>query len=175
MLPLAYFATRSVEDYWFDYIKRRYRMWVYIAFVPILILSHVIWLFLPVMPAIMGWNGVSQGFLDKDYAGAMLWLDEHATGQDVILTSPEVSLWIPVWTGSHTVYGHPTETLDASTRLSEVLMWYAAEDSTDEICNSLIETFGIDYIILGSKEQKSACFENLTPIGAYDSVTIYIP
>lgn len=172
MLPLAYFATRSVEDFWFNYVKRRYRIWVYVIFIPLIILSHIFWLFLPVMPAIRGW-GLSEGLLEKDYAGALIWLDSHAKQEDVILASPTVSLWIPPWTDSHTVYGHFAETLNAATRLEEVQAWYQAKTSSDEICDSLIKRFSVDYVLLGPRENASACFDNLTAIAFSDTVTIY--
>jgi hypothetical protein len=180
MLPLAYFATRSIEDFWFTYIKRRFRARVYILVIPAIVLSHVMWLFLPIFPLISGWHGMSKTLLEQDYSSALLELNQRATPNDVILASPELSIWIPSWTGAHTVYGHPAETLDADARLADVRHWYQASDSSDEICLALLEDYHVDYVLVGQLERRLAgadglaCVQNLTALTASDTITIYI-
>lgn len=176
LFPIAYFATRSIEDFWFDYIRRRHRIRVTVIFVPILVLSHLLWIFAPVVPIVLGWQGYGNMLLERSYSGSLLYLDQEASPEDVILASPDVSLWIPAWTGSRVVYGHDIETLNPQARRAEVNAWYAEDSSEATICINLLAQHDVSYVIWGSREERigsGACVSNLTPIRATETVTIY--
>ncbi|MEO8397033.1 MAG: hypothetical protein ABI700_28820, partial [Chloroflexota bacterium] len=88
MIPVAYFATRSIEDVWLPRIGRRWRPAVGSVFIPLIAISQVLMLFLPVLPAITGYPQAAVGiFLESDYAQAYNWLDTRTSETDVVLAS----------------------------------------------------------------------------------------
>jgi hypothetical protein len=176
MLPVAYFATRGVVDFWFEHIKRRYRSLVYIAVAPLLLLSHIFWLYLPVFPIVQGWTTVDGSVLEQDYVGTFKYLDEEIEIRPgtVILASPEVSTWIPVWTDGRPVYGHYAETADAAVKWRAVDDWYNA---SGDYCEALLRTYNVRYVILGSRERRlgaGSCVQQLTLVAASDNVNVYL-
>jgi hypothetical protein len=173
MLPVAYFATRGVVDFWFERIKRRYRGWVYVIMTPLLLLSHIFWLYLPVFPIIQGWNNVDGNVLEQDYVDAFNYLDSEIRRGTVILASPDVSTWIPVWTDGRPVYGHYAETADAEVKLQAVNEWYRA---SGEACAAVLTTYNVRYVILGPREREigaGSCVQGLTLAAASDNVNVY--
>jgi len=181
LIPVAYFATRSVEDFWFNFIRRIHRPKVYVAIFPLIVLSHLLWAFLPIYPLIFGWDDPGPGSLERDYGFALAWMDqnERIDNESIILAAPDVSLWIPAWTGSHVVYGHPAETFNATETENAVREWYQQTDPAAEICQALIEEYRIDYVVFGERERNigaGACIQNLTQVNphpATDSLRIY--
>lgn len=181
LLPIAYFATRSVEDFWFKHIRRIHRPKVYVAIFPLMVLSHLLWVFLPIYPLLFGWDDPGPGSLEKEYGFALAWMDasENILTESVILASPDVSLWIPAWTGSYVVYGHPAESYDATEMENQVRQWYQQDDPESAICQSLIDEYQIAYVIYGIREQNigtGRCVENLTPVNPHpttESLRIY--
>ncbi|MCA9913106.1 MAG: hypothetical protein KC496_07145, partial [Anaerolineae bacterium] len=173
MLPITYFATRSMEDFWLKYVRRRRRNLIYILGLPILGLSQIVWLFAPLIPI---YNGSTTGVtLEPDYVVAFEILNERTTANDVILASPSVSLWIPTWVGTHVVYGHYAETPDATEMRDEVLNWYRISDQLEE-CSELLEKYGIQYVIIGEHERNlgdAACAETLQEVAEIGDVSIY--
>ena len=100
MIPVAYFATRAIEDVWLPRISRRWRPTLFSVFFPLIAISQILMLFLPVLPAITGYPQAAVGiFLERDYAAAYSWLETRTMQTDVILASPLASAWIPGWVG----------------------------------------------------------------------------
>ena len=122
----------------------------------------------------MGNLTVTSGpFLERDYAGAFQWLKDQGSTDEVILAAPDVSAWIPGWTGDRVVYGHPFETLNAPTKEKQVDDWYKGVD-----CGQVIQQYDVRYIIVGPQEQAlgtTTCTDGLHPVFTYNSVTIYAP
>jgi hypothetical protein len=176
MIPIAYFATRAVEDVWLPRISRRWRSYVFALVFPLLAISQVLMLFLPVLPAIVGQPMAAQGvFLERDYAVVYGWLDERTRSEAVILASPIASAWIPGWAGTRVVYGHPYETLDAETKRQQVLDWYTDADGTD--CAALLGEYNVRYVLYGPQEQRlgqTACLSGLQEIAQFGDVMVYI-
>lgn len=171
MLPLAYFATRSVEDFWFNFIKRRFRAALYVAIVPILILSHVFWIYVPVFPLLNKWQNINT-MLPLESSQALLWMDARLVNDSVILAPPNISLWIPSWVGGRVVYGHYAETYQAEEKLAAVTAWYSPDNAD---CESLINTYAVDYIVLGPEETalNLPCLANFERIYQRQQVEIY--
>lgn len=174
MLPVAYFATRAMEDFWLKYLRRRRRNLIYIVGLPILGLSHFVWLFAPLIPIYNDWSiGVT---LEPDYVAAFQLLDELTDEDDVILASPLVSLWVPTWVGTRVVYGHYAETPNAADKRDEVVNWYgiAADQLVD--CSELLEKYNIRYVIIGDYERElgdAACAETLQVVANSGDVLVY--
>ncbi len=174
MIPIAYFATRAVEDVWLPRISRRWRSYLFAIFIPLISISQVLMLFLPVLPAITGYPQLAVGiFLERDYALVYNnWLSNHTTTTDVVLASPLASIWIPGWAGARVVYGHPFETLDAEAKQQAVSAWYASTDN----CSALLDQFNVRYVIYGPEEAKLGagdCVNTLQLVQQVGSVRIY--
>jgi hypothetical protein len=178
IVPIAYFATRAIEDVWLARLTRRWRPIAIGIFVPLISVSQVLMLFLPVLPAIMGNADRAVGiFLERDYAAVYQWLEPRSRSDDVILASPLASAWVPGWVGMRVVYGHPYETLDATEKQQQVLDWYNGTD-TGAACSALLNEYNVRYILYGPEEQKlgqTACLASLRLIAQSGSVVVYAP
>jgi hypothetical protein len=103
----------------------------------------------------------------------------------VVLASPAVSLWLPAWVNARVVYGHPYETLQASTKRQAVLEWYRAQPGFD--CTALLNgqyafedrRYHVSYVVYGPREQAlgatETCLSGLRLAATFGSVTVYIP
>ncbi len=175
MIPIAYFATRSLEDFWFQRVSRRYRIYLAVAALPLMSISLILSLFLPVLPAVTGNPDRSVGiFLERDYTVAFRWLELSGTPNDVVLASPVVSTWIPAWAGERVVYGHPFETLDAAAKKDAVLAWYGATSA--DACGDLLTRYKVHFVLVGPEEMKlgpAVCAEPLRVVATIGQVTIY--
>jgi hypothetical protein len=175
MIPIAYFAARALEEVWLPMLSRRVRRIGLVVLFPVIALSQVLMLFLPIIPALAGQPQRSVGvFLERDYAAAFLWLDPRIDETTILLAAPVVSAWVPGWTGGRVIYGHPYETLEAETKQAEVRAWYAAESD----CDALIERYNVRYVLYGAQEAvlgAGACRNTLRLIATFGNVEIYAP
>lgn len=176
MLPIAYFATRALRDVWLPLIPRRVQR-LLVSGVVLIAMSPLFLLFIPALPAMVG-NPDAPGalFLDSDYAEVYRWIDTRTDENDVVLASPDGSIWLPGWAGARVVYGHAYETIGAAEKEALVRGWYAETDPT--ACSGLIEQFNIRYILFGPEEAalgQSVCFEGLRELTHIGDVTIYVP
>ncbi|HEC23247.1 MAG TPA: hypothetical protein ENI95_10060 [Chloroflexi bacterium] len=88
-------------------------------------------------------------YISQDEYDALTWLEENADPGTLVLASPDLSLFIPVY-GHRVVYGHPFETLHAEERQQAVLAFYAGED-----CR-VVDEEGVEYIVIGPRERNLA-------------------
>jgi hypothetical protein len=51
-------------------------------------------------------------YLPDSYVEALAWLDEHAGGGDVVLTTPAIAAFVPGRTGTAVFWGHWAQTID---------------------------------------------------------------
>ncbi len=183
MLPIAYFATRATEDTWFQIVRARWRYRLLVAIIPVMVISPVIVLFAPLSGLSRQQISTPAVLLSADYGAAFEWLRENTQLRDVILASPRVSLWVPVWTGARVVYGHPTETLDADRKLAAVLGWYQGNESADCVAllnggYSLMQPYRVQFVLIGPEEQRigqTACLDYLELAAQFGAVLIYTP
>jgi hypothetical protein len=183
-IPLVYFGTRSLEDFWLNYVNRRWRWRIMVGAIPLLAASHILVLILPLRSISDGDFSEAEGMLlQEDYFVVFDWLESRTNANDVVLASPTVSLWLPVWTGARVVYGHPTETVEASKKKQAVEDWYAGfTDETD--CLQLLQgvfsfrdSYTVKYVLFGPQEMSLGngdCVNFLTPIGNFGDVQIYL-
>jgi hypothetical protein len=153
IIPVVYFATRSLEDYWYYKIGPNWRaaaMLILIAFVmPTNILSLGIPLFGTVFEPE---SGLDAGLLlESDYWNAFEWLDDNGENDAVVLASSKVSLWVPAYTDQVVVYGHEFETVPSETRQRQVEQWYHGEDCETLLSDEL--PFTVRYIFWGPQER----------------------
>lgn len=184
IIPVTFFAVRSLEDYWlrrFPPGQENLRNAVMLVLIVFLMPSNILALGVPLFGLFNPADGLEQRLLvEHGYWEAMVWLDEHGTPDEVVLSSPNVGLWIPAWGGKRVVYGHPWETLDAETKLAEVEAWYRGEG-----CEALLAAYGVDYVVVGPQElalgegfpAADACYADLesrsVQVETFDDVTVY--
>lgn len=182
MIPIAYFATRSVEDVWLRRIARRRRPLLFVFFVPLIAISNLVVVFVPVSELLLP-APVDGMVLETDYVAAFSWLEDHINTEDVVLASPHVSSWVPYWTGARTYYGHPAETLMAQERRAATRAWYRSTEPDDAACDltqqvqpGLEDNFTVRYVLMGPRERQmgdAACASDLQFVASFNRVTIY--
>lgn len=179
MIPVAYFATRAVEDVWIRYLNRRLHRLIGVAGLLLISISSMVMLLLPALPAVAGDAGRSLGvFLQRDYIGAFNWVNQRSSTDDVVLASPPVSIWLPSWAGTRAVYGHPYETLNADLRLEQVESWFKGTGD----CQLLLNSLNIRFVLVGPNEREltadgTSCVDQLAlPLQVESgSVRVYAP
>jgi hypothetical protein len=176
MLPLGYFATRALEAFWFQYFSnRRWRYRLLVIALPLMALTHIFVLFIPLLPALSNRPENAQGlFLEHDYLPVFDWIQRHSDHEDVVLASEDVSQWLPGWALVRVVYGHPFETLNAEVKEQQVREWYMTGDN----CLSLLEEYQVSYVIYGPEEARlgdAPCLDTLQQVARYGEVAIYTP
>lgn len=176
MLPIAYFATRSLEDYWFQHINRRWRYRLALLVVPVIFFTQLFVLFMPILPVLAGRPADSHGLLlDRSYAAAFRWLEDRTGLDDVVLIGPVGGVWLPGWVGARVVYGHPYETLQADARYQQVIDWYSGQAAD---CRALLDLYHIKYVVAGPDEAalgETPCLDDLMLAARLGRVSIYAP
>ena len=177
MIPIAYFAMRSLEDFWFRWVPAERRTLVgMLTFAmtcisPLLLM--VIWIAVALNPM------DSPVFLPRDYNNAINWLAQQPNTNGVVLASTEVSLWVPTRTAFRVVYGHPFETIHATHNQQQVQTFFANEMTDDAICASVLDAFNVAYVVVGQFEQPqgrtSTCLAGLQLRETFGDVAIYQP
>lgn len=183
MVPIAYFATRSIEDFWFQFIKRRWRLHILTATLPILAASNILVLVLPLRPiSANNFEDASGMLLQQDYITAFEWLRLNSSDNTVVLAAPETGLWMPVWAGTRPVAGHPVDTLQPDKKEAAVERWYTQTEA--EQCVPLLRgafryderDYTVRYILVGPQETnlgESVCIESLILEETFGRVFIY--
>ena len=69
---------------------------------------------------------------------AIHWLRQNAHSNEVVLAAPNVSLWIPAYTGIRVFYAHPDQTLDAATKYQAMKRWYRESAADSSWCEALL-------------------------------------
>ena len=90
-------------------------------------------------------------YLQRDEDRALRWLRDQAPNDCIVLASPELSQWVPGWTGCRVIYGHPLETVNAEQEEAWVYQFYQEKGSVDI---DLLSGRGIDYVVLGPRERE---------------------
>lgn len=181
MIPLAYFVTRALEDFWFTYIKRQHRYRIFAALLPIMAASHLVVTFAPLQGDNL--TAPSRYVLPVDYARAFRWLGALPTPNVVVLTAPQIGVWSPAWSGMAVVYGSPLYTLDAELKARAVTAWYSATDADAFDCTALLNgrysagtRYTVRYVVYGPLERAyggGACVERLRKIVTFGAVAVY--
>jgi hypothetical protein len=159
ILPIGYFAVRSMEDYWLYKIRRpARRMLAIILLLAVIIPSNALSMLLPLSAILAPQSGLENRILlPTDYADALGWIRANAERDAVTLALPSPSLWIPAYSASRVVYAHPFETVEYASKREWVRAYYEGKQ-----CRLTTESFKIDYVIIGPNPT-AADSANLTP------------
>jgi len=94
--------------------------------------------------------GVAQGrsplVMSHDEAAACAWLGEHTAWTDTVLAPPESGQFIPAWAGNRVVYGHPFETIDATTKEAEAAHFFSLGATAAER-RAMLNRYGVRYVL----------------------------
>lgn len=102
--------------------------------------------------SIFGAKSVSpQLFLYPDEKTAFAWLDEHAPADSLIFAAPETGTFLPAYTTSRVIYGHPFESLHAEAREQYLLDFYAGAVGQAQ-AERFFEEYQVDYLFFGPRE-----------------------
>lgn len=182
IMPITFFAVRSLEDFWFARMAQRWHGLATVLLVVLILPSNVLAMGIPLFGLMNPEAGLDQRLLvEHGYWEAMTWLDAHGTSDEVVLASPNPALWVPAYGNKRVVYGHPYETIDGPARQAQVLDWYSGAECywpTDAQ-----DGYHITYVLQGPQEQALATGESACeiPVEAaqierleWDGVTLYI-
>lgn len=177
-LPLAYFATRSLETVWLAQMSRSAKRRWFIFGVVLLSFGPLYVTLVPIVPLVQG--ATIAAMPPPAYRSALEWLNNRLREENVVLASPIISSWIPAWTGARVVYGHDRETMQPQVKQKAVLGWYQAED--EDTCRRLrgpqsspFGSYYIDYALLGPLERElgqGTCLQNFQLIAVFDDVEV---
>jgi hypothetical protein len=152
IIPIVYFAIRSLEDYWFNHIPEKWRAPGLVALAVFVLPTHVLTVGAPLAFAVLNRDaGADSGIvLDTNYIDVFDWLEQNGQVDDVVLTAPIIGLWLPAETHLRPVYGHEFETVPAKERLDQVRDFYRGLDCTALFNPEL--PFKVRYVLWGPKE-----------------------
>jgi hypothetical protein len=178
IIPMTYFATRGIEDFWLRKIRARY--WIPVA-VSVLLLSSMSHIFLWAKPLFTDESNNNMVMLSPEYHDVFRWLGQQNIDEPLILASPEVSLWLPTRLDVRVVYGHPVFTADATIKHQAVVEWYQSAECDLGLLDGVVrvegtEPYRVDYVIDGPLERaigQSPCLDQLTLVANLGGVSIY--
>ena len=183
MIPVVYFATRATEDFWLRRVtSRRWQRRIFAAAIPLIAASNLLVMVLPTRPLTDETvRGTRHMLLQEDYLDAFDWLKDNTGSGDVVLASPDVSLWIPPLTGVRVFYTHSQQTIQPGLKKQALLDWYRETDPSD--CQSLLQgeisytgSYTVSYVLVGPKEEEigeSICLHVLDLVQSFGVVQIY--
>jgi hypothetical protein len=185
IIPVTFFAVRSLEDFWFPRVAQQAHRFVAALVIVLVMPSTVLAMAVPLFGLVNPEAGLSQRLLlEHGYSEAINWLGVNGSADEVVLASPNVSLWIPAFTNKRVVYGHPFETINAQARLVRVEQWFSGEECSWPITAQ--DRFSISYVLVGPQEMAYArendgavpCFQNIAAESSdvidLDTVTLYV-
>lgn len=88
-------------------------------------------------------------YLSRDESAALDWINQNTPEKALILAAPEVSLWIPGWTGRRVIYGHPYETVNAEEEKAWVMSVLSASGNID---TDTLKKRGVQYLVTGPED-----------------------
>jgi uncharacterized membrane protein len=147
LLPVSVYAGRGLWRVLVPAIGTRWRFATVLIVFALIIPTTVLSVVLPLVGATAHSEASNYFYLTKAEAEALLWLDENAAPDDVVLASPAMGLFIPGY-GPRVVYGHPFETLNPLERKAQVEAYFAGTDC------SITDMVGVDYIFVGERERQ---------------------
>jgi len=82
---------------------------------------------------------------------AMQWIENNTPDNALILAAPETGIFIPAHTGRRVIYGHPFETVNATSEEAAAESFFADHVELDR--QAFIRTRQVDFVFYGPREQ----------------------
>jgi hypothetical protein len=114
-------------------------------------------------------------FYSSSEAQAMAWIEKNTSPDALVLSGPEMGLYIPAHTGRSVIYGHPFETVSSVTEKENLRLFFSGVwDQTQ--AEQFLESRQIDYILYGPREEKigfPSILKILPAVYQVDGISIY--
>ncbi|MCS7259336.1 MAG: hypothetical protein NZ765_00935 [Anaerolineae bacterium] len=126
------------------------------------------------LSAAQGQEPAAALYISADEAAAMQWLSTHG-GDAVVLAAPRTGNVLPGQAGTRSFYGHPFETIDATTKAAYAEAFFTGEMS-DATWQMLRERYAIRFVFVGPQERRLGARrlpDGLVPVFQQGDVTIY--
>jgi len=91
-------------------------------------------------------------YLNQSEAQALDWIEEWTIPDALILSGPEMGLWIPAHTGRRVIYGHPFETIYAEQEKQAVQRFFTGTMNSKDVQDFILSR-SVDYILIGPREE----------------------
>jgi len=116
-------------------------------------------------------------YLHRDELAALAWLDEHASDDDVILSSITVGQYIPGYTNSHAFLAHWAQTVDYYDK-EELVRRFYDPGVPDSARSEIVTAFSVAYVFHGPAERAEGAYDPgtlswLKPAFTTPQVTVY--
>ncbi|MGB8252896.1 MAG: hypothetical protein WCF08_06745, partial [Anaerolineaceae bacterium] len=114
-------------------------------------------------------------YLSHSEAQALSWLKSNTPQGSLVITSPEIGVFVPARSGNCVIYGHPYETINAEQEKTSLIAYLSGEDVpsiTDQIHSHLEPV----YLFYGPREAvfgNEILLNNMVDVYSDDGVTIY--
>jgi len=92
-------------------------------------------------------------FLSLPDAEAMRWLDGNSQAGELTLADARMGMFLPAFTSSRVIYGHPFETVNAEDRKKSVDAFFTCALTTDEAQDYLTKN-QVDFIFASNLDFK---------------------
>ena len=116
-------------------------------------------------------------YLSSEEMSALEWIEDNTEADSLIMSSPEMGLFIPAYTGRRVIYGHPYESVNAVESEKMVVDFYSGSFSKTQM-DQIIEEYQIDFIMIGPREKKISeadiTFE-WTGVYQQGGISLYVP
>jgi hypothetical protein len=160
-IPVSYMAIIGLEDLLAN-LKQKNKL-----------LQPMFWGIIPISNIIvlcLGMFGIISHspnyYLTQGEFKSIEWINQNTPGNSLILSSPEMGLYIPAQTGRRVLYGHPYETVNAVSEKNNVINFYKGTLSPVQM-EDFLQNRKVDYLVLGPLEKH---YGNITIPGNYPLV-----
>jgi hypothetical protein len=157
-VPLALVAARTLHRGVLPALKPHVPLaarWLPLVFVLAVLPTNIYYI---------GWRMLDLGRHQAPYSlsvhevAALDWLDTHATADDVIFSGLEIGQYVPARSDGRAFIGHWAQTVDFYGKRDTVAHFFAS--STDDAeRQTLIDEFGIRYVLYGPEERALGEFD----------------
>ncbi len=153
-IPLAGLTALGIEKL-SQHRPKMHRFWVIVFYILIIPTQLVV-----LMAGFFGARTYDANLYLSDGEGRALdWIVENTDSDALVLSSPDMGIFIPAFTGRRVIYGHPFETVFADQEEEFVEGIYSNRFTSDERRAILAER-GVNYILCGPRDQEiSDCSE----------------
>jgi hypothetical protein len=90
-------------------------------------------------------------FLSRTEFQALDWIETNTEPGALVLSGPDMGLFIPAYTGRRVIYGHPFETVNAEEEKALVLQFFQVDNSEFQ-ADELLVNREVDYLFFGPRE-----------------------
>jgi hypothetical protein len=112
-------------------------------------------------------------YLTRDEAAGLAFIAHTGTSHPLVVTSPEMSMFLPGWSGARVIYGHPMETPWAAEAERSLIAFFTSSSAEEQ--QAFLKRNKVDYVLFGPRERAlgGALRLPLSEVFASGDVTIF--